>query len=138
MRRPTVAELELPVTVWAARARPGFIVQPLQADRTPFDSTSDLWGRRAPLGLVLRNDRPHGDLESRFLLARVFHAGQEDDGTWWAFAYLSGLEPGWDARSIARAHERDELRRLRHQEVELYSSQAPALESQAVLDRLDT
>lgn len=137
MRRPTVAEIELPVTVWAARARPGFVVQALQADRTPFAPTSSLWGRRAPLGLVLRNDQPHGDLETRFILARVYHAGEEDDGTWWAFAYLSGLEPGWDARAITRAHERDELHRLRCQEVELYSTERPALESQAALDRLD-
>ena len=136
MRRPTVAELELPVTVWAARARPGFAVQPLQADRTPFETTSDLWGRRAPLGLVLRNDQPHGDLDARFMLARVFHAGQEDDGTWWAFAYLSALEPDWDAPEIARAQQRDDLHPLAHQEIELYSIEAPALESQAVLDGL--
>ncbi len=136
MSRPTVAELDLPLTVWVAAPSPGFKVQALAADGPPFGTRRafrDWWG--TSLGMVLRNDQltAQSPLDSQYILASVRHV-QGDRARWDALTYLQALEPQWTARHTLRRRERNGLRPLRVWEVDLFSDKAAALEAQVVYD----
>ncbi|NLF04476.1 MAG: hypothetical protein GX593_05670 [Actinomycetales bacterium] len=138
MSRIRADELELPVSLWVSQAGRGFAVQTLQAESMPGTWWGHFWGKRAPSGLILRNDHlgPTNPLDSRFILARLLTPESADGRPWSAQAHLYAIEPHWDARQLAREQSRRGLRTLAFYDVALYASEGAAHRAQARYDAI--